>query len=347
MKTLPDPDAFRLLGGAEKVAAVLLALDREASSRILRHFSQQELRQVAKITATLGTVSCPLIEDICEGLIEEIGANQPGLVGGEAMAEQLLASALPDEQVADIVSDLWGRSNAFIWRRIAELSDKLLSDFLATEHPQTAAVVLARLEPALAARVLASLPPLLRSQAMRRMLVARPTPDAILHVVEAGLQEHLFATSGAPSTSQLSARVAGIVNQLERDQIADIIDGISVSEPHLAEQLKSLIFSFEDIVGLGQRARMIIFDQASTEGVILALRGSSPELREAVLPCLSARTRRMVEAELASPADPPRRDILGAQRDIANLVLRLADQGLIDLSAERAAPAERDQPSGE
>lgn len=344
MPSLSNKDMVTQLGGSERVAAVLLALDKEFSGRVLKHFDQQELKKIARIAAQLGAVSVVTLEEICSGLIEEICNSQPDLIGGESVAEDLLSSALPDEQVADIISDVWGRSNKFIWRRVAALPDKVLADYLALEHPQAAALILARLEPAGAARVLALLPAILRSEAMRRMLVAKPVTDAILHIIEEGLQEDLFMTVGAQSSAESSARVAGIVNQLEREQISEIITGIATSEPQLAEQLKSMIFSFEDIAALSQRVRLIIFDQAQTEAVILALRGSTMEMREAVLPCLSARTRRMVEAELASPAEPPRRDVLAAQRDLANLVLRLSEQGVIDLAAERSSSSADESP---
>jgi len=337
MSILSDQDALSPLRGAEKVAAVLLALDKEVSGRVLKHFDQRELRQIARIAAHLGSVTAGEVEEICEGLIDEINNNQLEFVGGQAVAEDLLASALPDEQVADIISDVWGRSNKFIWKRVGGLPEKLLADYLSAEHPQTAAVVLGRLEPAFAAGVLALLPSDMRAQAMRRMLIAKPVTDAIFHIIEESLQEELFTSSANVDGGEASTRVAGIVNQLEREQISEIIAGISASEPLLAEQLRGMIFSFEDIESLSQRARMIIFDQAQTETVILALRGASAEMRDAVLPCLSARTRRMVEAELATAADPPRRDILSSQRDLANLVLRLVEQGMIDLAAERSS----------
>lgn len=335
MQTLAAQDAGRPLGGAEKVAAVLLALDRDVSSRILKHFDHRELKQIARVAARLDAIPSTTLETICTGMIDEISNGAPDLMGGDSVAEELLASALPDEQVADIMSELRGRSNKFLWQRISALAEKVLADYLSNEHPQTAAVMLARVDPPVAAKVLALLPGQLRSRTMRRMLVSKPVSEHVLHLIEEALQEDLFAATNAPSTAEVSARVAGIVNQLERDQILEIIDGIAAAEPVLAEQLKSMIFSFEDIVGLSQRARMLIFDQAPTERVILALRGSDAAMREAVLPCLSQRTRRMVEAELSSPAEPPRKEVVAAQREIANIVLRLSEQGLIDLAAEK------------
>lgn len=321
----------RSLGSVEKVAAALLAMDRDASTRVLKYFDEHELRRLARVAANLGAVQASMLEEICEGLVREIAVGGVDLVGGAAQAEGLLSGVLPDEQLADIMSDLRGSSNQFFWRRLAALPQKTVADYLLNERPQIIAVVLGKLDSAAAARILAQMPGDVRAQAMRRMLISKPVAEPVLRTIEEALQEDLFAAGSAPSSSEVSARVAGIVNQLERDQVDEILDGIHRDEPLLAAQLKALLFSFEDIVTLGQRARMILFDQAPTERVIMALRGAEPAMRDAVLPCLSARTRRMVEAELAAAANPPRREIVAAQREIASLALRLADQGLIEL----------------
>jgi flagellar motor switch protein FliG len=336
--SLPATQQVRLLDGAEKVAAVLLALDRETSSRILKHFDMRELREIARTAARLGAVPAAILEDLCHVLIDEIADGDIDLVGNAAQAEELLSGVLPDESVADIMCALRGASNQFFWRRVAALPERTLADYLEKQHPQVIAVVVAKLDPASAARTLAQLSGSARARAMRRMLISKPLADAVLRALEDALQDDLFSAVGAPSSSEVSVRVAGIMNQLEREQIDETLAGIGESEPALAAQLKALLFSFEDIVKLGQRARMIVFDQAPTDRVILALRGSDGAIRDVVLPCLSARTRRMVEAELAAPAEPPRREILAAQREIASLVLRLADQGLIELSGEESSP---------
>lgn len=333
MTTLVEQEQSRSLDGAEKVAALLLALERETSQRILKHFDHRELRRIARLAANLGAVPPTTLEEIYTELIDEISHGSIDLVGDANQAENLLTGVMPDDAVADIMSDLRGSSNQYVWRRVAALPEKTLADYLANEHPQVIAVIVGKLDAALAAKVLSLIPGALRATVMRRMLVSKPIGDAVLRVVEFALQGDLFVASSGPSSAEVNARVAGIINQLERDQIEEILQGINESEPLIAAQLKSLLFSFEDLVKLSQRARMILFDQLPTERVILALRGADADIRDCVLPCLSNRTRRMVEAELASSANPPKRDIVAAQRLIAETVLRLADQGAIEIAS--------------
>lgn len=342
MSGLVAQEQVRSLEGAEKVAALLLALDRDVSQRVLKYFDPEELRRVARLASGLGAIPAVALESLYSDLLDEISNGDLDLIGDAGRTEDLLSGVVGDEQVADIMSDVRGSSNQFFWRRVTSIPEKTLVDYLRNEHPQVVAVVVSKLEATYAAKALAQMPGPRRANVMRRMLVSKPVADPVLRVIEMGLQEDLFAASSAPSASEVNTRVAGIINQLERDQIDEILASISEAEPLIAAQLKSLLFSFEDIVTLNQRARTILFDQLPTDRLILALRGTEPALREAVLPCLSARVRRMVEAELATPDLPPRREIVAAQRQIAETVLRLADQGVIEINSGDGAADQAD-----
>jgi flagellar motor switch protein FliG len=333
MSLLSAADKPGAFGGLEKTVAVLLGIERDIARLVLRHFNEEELRLVARTAAELNAVPHKALDDICEALCREIAVGSSDLVGDVARAEDLLSGVVAEEQLADILSDLRGVSNAFFWRRLADLPEKVVASHLMVEHPQIAAIVVTKVDPAFAARILTELPGETRTIVMRRVLVSKPVAETVMREIEQVLQLTLYAGLSTPGAEEVNSRVAGIINQLEREEVNELLDGLGRSEPVIAAQLKSLIFSFEDIVKLDQRARSILCDQTPTERIIMALRDADIPVRDAILPCLSARTRRMVEAELAAGSDTPKREILAAQRQIADTVLRLAEQGLIALSA--------------
>jgi len=333
MSLFAAADKSEAFGGPEKTVAVLLGIERDVARLVLRHFNEDELKLVARTAAELNAIPQKALDDICDALCQEISTGLSELVGDVARAEDLLSGVVAEEQLADILSDLRGVSNAFFWRRLADLPEKVIAAHLMIEHPQIAAIVVTKVDPAFAARILTELPRETRTMVMRRVLVSKPVAESVMREIEQGLQLTLYAGLSMPGAEEMNSRVAGIINQLERDQVSELLDGLGRSEPIIAAQLKSLIFSFEDIVNLDQRARSILCDQTPTERIILALREADDAVRDAILPCLSARTRRMVEAELAAGSEIPRREILAAQRQIADTVLRLAEQGLIALSA--------------
>ena len=65
---------------------------------------------------------------------------------------------------------------------------------------------------------------------------------------------------------------------------------------------------------------------------MIALKGTDTAFREVVLSALSARARRLVEAELSTTGPVQQKDVQKARRMIADLVLELAEKGTIEIS---------------
>lgn len=320
----------RSLNGPERVAALLLSVDKFVAQRILKHFDQNELRQITKFAAGLGSVAANTLEPLIDEFVNEHASGSANLLATAGEAEQLLTGVIPPEQVADIMSDVLGSSNNLLWERLSTVPDPVLASYLTKEHAQTAALVLTKVEPSCAARVLGRLPSDVRNILMRRMLSIKPVVDAAMRILETTLQEDLLLDA-THSTAATNARVAEIINKMEHEQVEGLLQDLAETRPKVAEALKALLFTFDDILGLTARARMVVFDLIPAEQVILALRGSEPSTRDPILSSLSARVRRMVEAELASGDPTPRREIVKARRLIADTVLKLAAEGKIEL----------------
>lgn len=326
-------EAMRSLNGPERVAALLLSVDKYVAQRVLKHFDQNELRQITKFAAGLGAVPASTIEPLIEEFMELLSHGGLELRGSVGQAEQLLTGVIPPDQIAEIMSDVLGSPNSAVWERVSNVAEAIFTTYVAKEHPQTAALILSKVNPVCAAKALGVFSEDFRNVLMRRMLSMRTVSDEASRLVEGVLQEELVLNAELAASATKNAKLAAIINKLERDQAEGVLKDLAEYRPREAEALKGLLFTFEDIVRLNTRARMILFDTVPADRVVLALRGAESELREFVLSALSSRVRRMVESELASGAAPPRRDILQARRTIADTVLKLAEQGKIDLSA--------------
>lgn len=341
MNDLVTNERTRTLNGPEKVAALLLSVDKDVAQRVLKHFDQNELRQITKFAAGLGAVPASTIEPLIEDFMTQLSSGGSELRGTASEAEQLLTGIIPADQVADIMSDVQGRPNDQIWERVAKAPDTVFAAYVAKEHPQTAALILSKVDPFCAARTLGALPDEVRNGLMRRMLALRSVSSPALRILEATIRQDLLQNTEIDASAAKNAKLAAIINKMERAHAEAILRSLSQSRPQEVEALKGLLFTFEDVTRLNTRARMILFDQVPADRVILALRGAEPNIRDFILSSLSSRVRRMVESELASGASPAKRDILEARRSIAETVLRLAEQGKIDLaSATQEEPSE-------
>lgn len=322
------------LGGTEKVAALLLAMGRQAAASVLQQFEPQEIRIVTKAAAELRPITAQELEAIVEEFAQQFstGANILGTLGG---LEAVLGDVLPAEQVSAIMSDLLGNSSRSVWDRVSSVSENSLASYLSKEHPQTAALILSKVKPACAAKVMSQLPSSLRNELMRRVLSLKPIADDALRVLEKTLHEDLTLNFARNLGADTYARVADIINKMERGHIEDILKSLSEKRPKSAEVLKELLFTFDDVINLTPKARTMIFDQVPTDRIVVALKGTDKHFRELILSSVASRVRRVVEHELAIGEPSNQRDVLEARRVITDLALELAEKGEIELNPEQ------------
>jgi flagellar motor switch protein FliG len=328
MVTIEPP--MRRMTGASKVAVLLLAMDRSMASKLLKHFDSTELRDITRSAAELG--SFPIADvDLLVDEFESRFTAGADLIGDAGGAEQLLNAALPPDQVSDIMSDVLGGSRKSVWERLATVPENAFATFLGRENPQVGAMILNRVDTACAARILAKLESGQRHEIARRMLTIRTVDNSMVRFLEEILLEDLL-TNAEDTGTKAHSRMADIINKLDKEQADAILANIGETRPQSAETLRSMLFAFEDVVRLPQRARLLLFEKVSGDHLVTALRGASPLIAEAVLSSLGARARRMVEQELASDASVNPKDIAKARRQIADMVLSMNERGEINLA---------------
>ena len=222
-----------------------------------------------------------------------------------------------------------------MWDRVSSVSENSLASYLSKEHPQTAALILSKVKPACAAKVMSQLPSSLRNELMRRVLSLKPIADDAMRVLEKTLHEDLTLNFARNLGADTYARVADIINKMERGHIEDMLRSLSEKRPKSAEVLKELLFTFDDVIHLTPKARTMIFDQVPTDRIVVALKGTDKNFRELILSSVASRVRRVVEHELAIGEPSNQRDVLEARRVITDLALDLAEKGEIELNPEQ------------
>ena len=318
----------RPLSGPEKVAALLLAMGKPLASRLLKHFDPAELKLITRSAAALGAVPMSALEELVEELAQQFSRGVD-LRGTAASVEHLLGGVLPPEQVAEIMSDVLGNSNSSTWVRLSGLPEKDLAAYVAKEHPQTAALILARLTPEAAAKTLSLLSREERNVLTRRMLSLRPVSEATLKILETKLRDDLL--NGAPrDASNTETRVADILNRMEPAQAEELLASIGETKPVEAASIRSKMFSFNDLVNLPAKSKSVLLDKVASDQIVLALRGTDAVFRGAVLSAVGARARRLIENELSSSGGSAK-ETAAARRAISTLVLQLVAQNEIQL----------------
>lgn len=325
--------------GRARVAALLLTMGKPLADKVLQYFDEDEVREIAATTATLGAVSRQSIDKLVAEMSEALEAG--GEVHGSwNEVELLLAGVVPPEKLAVMMAGLRKDDGTSVWTRLNDLPEPTISQYLLKEHPQVAAFVLSRAGGGVSAAVLRQAPGQTRSEIVRRILAMRPTTETAVGLLEKALREDLLIKVTRESGPPVHARVADIINKMDRQQMEEVLTDLENLRPKDAKLVKGLLFTFDDIVKLSVADRVKLFDSVPVERTILALHGAGAELRELVLGSVSARSRRMIEQELSGGAAPPTREVAKAKRAIADLVLEMAERGLIDIAQQTGSDDE-------
>ncbi|MCT8997797.1 flagellar motor switch protein FliG [Chelativorans intermedius] len=324
---------------AQKAAAILVAMGKPSAGRLLKFFKQEELKALVEAARVLRTIPQAELEKVVEEFEHEF-TEGAGLLDSADSMDTILSESLSPEEI----SVLMGRSKPAlsreeVWAELEKVEPARLAQLLEREHPQTAAVILAQMAPKTASKVILVLGKARRGDVMRRMAALGQVPPAARALIEKRIAEILRAEAGGKDASAGQARVASVLNEMDKAEVDELIGDLEAAGAEDIEAIRARLFSFEEIVDLPHKARVALFDGLATDLVTLALRNAPQELVEAALSALGQRSRRMIEAELAMPADGiPAEDIAQAQRRIAATAVELSQKGLFDLpSAQKAA----------
>lgn len=326
------------IAGPARAAILLLAMGSNGASRLLKHLTHDEIRLLRESVSDQKPVSAQQVEVLVEKFQEEFKTGL-GLSGLDQEMSKLLRSALSADEMTKVFGDdefidpsLFMAPQLSVWEEFEKLGVTALQVLLLAEHPQVVAIIIARLQAEIAAAVVASFEPAFRNDVMRRMLSAKPLNPAAEQAIEDHLRDIFIAGDEGAEKMARRQSLAEIANRMEKAQTDEFLASIEENQPDEATAIRSLLFAFEDLPTVPKKARLVLFDDVPTESVTLALRGAPPELVEVVTSSLSARARRMVEAELQRSVDVSAKDVTAARRMIASLALRLAGEGRIVLN---------------
>ncbi len=325
--------AEKKLSGKQKAAIVLVALGTEVAAKILPHLSEADVEELSLEIARLGSVPAELRQQVIKEFYEICLAQNLALEGGLDHARVLLEQAFGPEKAAEILEKLNRALQMLPFDSIKGVHPSQLSTFLQDEHPQTIALVLAYLEPQTAAAVLSSLPPELRPEVAERLATMGSTPPDVIRRVENVLQSKLSSIASQELTAAGGVKsLVEVLQWVDRNTERAIFDYLNDTNPELAEEVRKLMFTFEDLLQLDDRAIQQVLKEVDMKELALALKGASDALKEKIFRNMSERAVNMLKEEIEFMGPVRVRNVEEAQQRIVSIVRRLEEAGEIVLS---------------
>jgi flagellar motor switch protein FliG len=327
----------RDLTGPEKAAALLLTMGKPPAARLLKQFDQSDLQAVARAAAGLGAISATTLDRLVDEFVADFSAGAD-LLGDAGQVKSLLAEALPPEQMADIFGPEPGEPNQTnVWQTLAQAPESAIVALLMAEQAATATYILSKLDPAVVTKILAAVPRDRRNAALCGLIAPFEVTPLVARLIEEAVVQALKRAPKSAADAEGRTRLAGIINGLDPEEAEDAMRALAQARPKDAAIVKTMLFSFNDLPRLSERARALLFDRASIDIVVMALRGTEADFRDTVLSSMPSRGRRLVEGELNSGAFAPPQDVAKARKAIAEIVLGMASRNEIELGGPQAA----------
>ncbi len=318
------------LNGKQKAASFLIFLGPEKSAEIFKHLNEEEIEQITLEIANVRQVPTERMDEIFREFFEMCLASKFIGQGGISYARDVLERAYGQEKTAEII----GRISASLQVRPFDFMRKTepaqLLNFIQAEHPQTIALILAYLEADKASVILSALPPERQAEVAKRIAIMDTTSPEVIKEVERVLERKL--SSIAPqelSTAGGVKSVVEIINWVDRGTEKTIMEALEVQDPELAEEIKKLMFVFEDVVMIDDRSVQRVLREVESQDLALALKGASNEVSQKIFSNMSTRASDMLKEDIEFMGPVRLRDVEEAQQRIVNIIRRLEETGEI------------------
>jgi flagellar motor switch protein FliG len=317
------------LPGRRKAAVLMAALGSERAAAIMQHLREEEIESLSLEMAKLTPVGEETTESIFSELASVTSAGGSAS-GGIDFARDVLEQALGPERAAQLL----GRLSTVMEKRPFEFLRRTppeqIAGFLRSESPQTMALVVANLHSTLAAQVLASLPERMQPDiALRIARMGETSPKTIQQVEDVIRQKLVSVVQQEYSAAGGSKALAEILGHADRPTERNVLDTLAATDQELAEEVRRMLFVFEDIVKLEERAIQQVLREADQKDLVLALRGAPDDVKEVFLANMSERGAAMLKEEMEIQQPQRKRDVDEAQGRIVAVVRKLEEAGTI------------------
>jgi flagellar motor switch protein FliG len=212
------------------------------------------------------------------------------------------------------------------------LEPKTIASFLVTEHPQTAAIILAHLDDKVVGGVFAELPEDKRTEIMLRLATLERVSPNVIRELDVALQGEL-RSQGASSGNRLGGveLAAQIIGAMDKEVEAGVMSELEEVNPELAQQIADLRFVFEDINKIDDPGIQLILKEIDQAGLPLALKTASDELKEKLFFNMSERASDMLKDDLENLPPTKLADVEKAQKVVIEVCKKLEAEGKIEV----------------
>ena len=316
------------LEGLTKAAILLLAIGPDRAASVLKTLTPKSVEEVTRELASLGRVPTELQGQVVEEFYSVSMASQYANEGNLDYAKQILMNSLDSKSAERMMGQIQTQVQRTPFSFLQRAESENLMTFIQDEHPQTIALIICHLPHHKASEILGGLPMQKQIEVIKRVANMEQTNPEVIREVERGLESRLSSmlvqsmekAGGVPT-------VAEILNLADRATEKSIMEGLESEDPDLVEQIRRLMFVFEDILKVNDKGIQAVLKEVDNSELALALKTASEDLKSKIFKNMSERAAQLIKEDMEYMGPVRVSDVQTAQQRIVDIVRRLEEAG--------------------
>ena len=319
--------------GLQNSAILLMSLGEEGAAQVLKHLSPREVQKLGHAMAGLGNIKRERMAEVLGVFQSDSEQRASATVGGDDYVRAVLTRALGDDRAAPLLGRILKGGEISGIEGLKWMGSPDVADLIRNEHPQIISTILVHLDRDQASEVLGCFDEALRGDVVLRIATLDGVQPAALQELNDVLTTLLAGSqTGAPTSLGGVRAAAELLNFLGGAGSNSIIETVRGHDADLAQKIVDEMFLFDDLLKLDDRSFQVILREVQSDALIVALKGTLPEMCDKVFKNMSQRAAEMLRDDLESKGPVKVSEVEAQQKEILKLVRRLADEGQIQLA---------------
>src|SRR5450830_473732 len=321
--------------GVMRSAVLMLALGADEAAEVMKFLSPKEVQKLGSAMATMKSVGREQVETVVTEFLTEAGLSSEFGLDSDEYIRSVLTKALGEDKASGLLNRILQSRDASGIESLKWMDALTVSEFIKNEHPQIIATILVHLEPDQASEIIGYFPERMRQDVMLRIATLDGVKPVALRELNDVMTKLLTGNENLKKQTMGGIKVAAnIMNFMNGDNEAVVMEGLKNYDDDMAQKIMDEMFVFDNIIDIDDKGIQVILREVQSDMLIVALQGTTEEMRDKIFKNMSSRAAEMMREDLESKGPVKLSEVESQQKQILQIVRRLSDEGQIQLAGK-------------
>lgn len=320
--------------GIRRSAVLLFSLGQADAVEVFKYLGPKEVQKISTMMTQITNLGRDEIMQAAQ-LFRDEAQMRASIDASDEFLKRVLTEALGEDKASNLLDKITQGNDHTGIESLKWMDPASAADLIRNEHPQIIATILVHLDPDQSSAILQNFTDRLRNDALLRIATLEGVQPQALRELNDVLTQLLSGSDRIKKSAMGGIQLtAEILNFMGANVEHSALGSIREYDPELAQRIQDKMFVFENLRDLDNRSIQILLREVSSESLILALKGTSNELKEKIFKNMSSRAAEMLRDDFEAKGPVKVSEVEAEQKEILKIVRKLADDGQIVMAGK-------------